>query len=272
MLDQNEHSKWGSAAVRSSMACAASDCACNLSASDSRSVKQHPTRLDARISIIVTFAYSVSLFFVDTWWGMAVFVVLLLIALAAMRVGVMRVFKTAIPLFLILAFTVLAHIPQGLGEGFFYALRILLLALATLIVAFSYDDAQFVRAFSSFGRPLRVLHVPVDDIATMFSIALRFIPSSVDEFKRVANAQRSRGAQLDDGAVMARIRLWGNVLVPMLVGMFHRASVLAEAMEARCYSASALRTSLYGDERLGAKDIALILALCAVFAALGIVL
>lgn len=235
-------------------------------------IKQHSACLDARISIIVTFAYSVSLFFVDTWWGMAAFAGLLLIALAVVRVSVMRVFKTAIPLLFILAFTVVAHIPQGLGEGFFYALRILLLALATLVVAFSYDDSQFVRAFSSFGRPLRVLHVPVDDIATMFSIALRFIPSGIDEFKRVANAQRSRGAQLDDGAVMMRIRLWGNVFVPMLVGMFHRAGILAEAMEARCYSASARRTSLHGNDRLGAKGIVLTIASCAVLAALGIVL
>ena len=235
-------------------------------------IKQHPARLDARISIIVTFAYSVSLFFVDTWWGMAVFAALLLIALAVMRVGVTRVFKTTIPLLFILAFTVVGHIPQGLGEGFFYALRILLLALVALVVVFSYDDAQFVRAFSSFGRPLRAFHVPVDDIATMFSIALRFIPSGIDEFKRVANAQRSRGAQLDDGAVMARMRLWGNVFVPMLVGMFHRASTLAEAMEARCYGAPVRRTSLYGDDSLGAKAIILTIALCAVIAALGVVL
>ncbi len=228
------------------------------------------TKLDARIAILAVFAYSVAVFFVDSWWGMLVFFGLLACTLVLARVSVARVLRTATPLVLILLFTVVAHIPQGVDEGLFYALRILLLALATLILAFSYDDAQFVRAFSSFCGPLRALRVPVDDIATMFSIALRFIPSGVEEFTRVANAQRSRGAQLDEGGVLARVRLWGNVLVPMLVGMFRRAGTLAQAMEARCYGAAARRTSLHGDERLGGRGAAFAVLLVASLILLGL--
>lgn len=229
-------------------------------------------RPDARIAIVVALAYSVSLFLVDGWSGMAAFCLLLACELAVLRVDVLQVAKTAVPLLFILVFTVVAHIPQGIDEGLFYALRILLLALATLAVAFSYDDSQFVRAFSSFGEPLRALRVPVDDIATMFSIALRFIPAGMEEFNRVANAQRSRGAHLDEGGAIARVRLWGNVLVPMLVGLFRRAGVLAQAMEARCYGGRCRRTSLHGSDILGPARIAVAILAAAVLIALGVVL
>ncbi len=247
------------------------DNGCGDSLRQQASGKHGAFRPDARISIIVTFAYSVALFFVGSWWGMAIFAVSLAAVLVVARTGVLRVLKTAVPLLFILAFTVVAHIPQGIGEGLFYALRILLLALAALVVAFSYDDAQFVRAFSSFGRPLRAFRVPVDDIATMFSIALRFIPVGVDEFKRVAAAQRSRGAPLDEGGAIARMRLWGNVLVPVLVGMFRRASVLAQAMEARCYGAAVRRTSLH-DDRLGVPGVAVTILITAVLLLAGVTL
>lgn len=211
-------------------------------------------RLDARVALVLVFAYSVALFFVDTWAGMGVFVAVLFAVLAVSRVRLSSIIKVIVPLLFILAFTVVAHIPQGIDEGFFYAVRILLLAFATLAAAFSYDDAHLVRAFASFLAPLRAVRVPVDDIATMFSIAVRFIPTCMDEFQRVATAQRARGAALDDGGVVERVRQWGSVLVPMLVGLFRRAGVLAQAMESRCYGTAHVRTSLHGNERLGARE------------------
>lgn len=223
--------------------------------------------LDARVAIVLTFAYSVALFLADSWMALGLFSFGLLVVLAMARVAFVRVMRGMIPLLFILLFTVVAHIPQGIDEGFFYAIRILLLAVATLSVAFSYDDTQLVRAFTFFLAPFRRLHAPIDDIATMFSIALRFIPVSMDEFQRVSSAQRARGANLDEGSVVARIKNWGSVLVPMLIGLFHRAGVLAQAMEARCYGGCSRRTSLHGDENLKPLDIAgTIVACAAIFA------
>lgn len=212
-------------------------------------------RIDARMAIVAVLFYSIALFVARSWFAMGVLAAGLAAVLALARVNVVSMLKGIVPLLVILAFTVLAHIPQGIGEGFYYALRILLLALATLCVAFSYDDTQLVRAFASFLAPLRSVRVPVDDIATMFSIAIRFIPVSLDEFQRVSNAQRARGAALDEGGVVERVKCWGSVLVPILVGLFHRAGVLAQAMEARCYGGGARRTSLHGDERLRVTDV-----------------
>ena len=234
------------------------------------STKTHPrknsgVRFDARASLVVVLAFSVCLFFVESWAGMGLFAGALCAVLLAARVSLKTLGKCLAPLCFILAFTVLAHIPQGLGEGVFYALRIILLALATLSVGFAYDSTQLVRAFSWYLSPLRVLRVPVDDIASMFSIALRFIPLSIDEFHRIAKAQRSRAAKLDDGAMTERIRHWCSVLMPMLVGLFRRASLLAQGMESRCYGFSAKRTSLHGSRSLSILDISFALigsALC----------
>lgn len=222
-------------------------------------------RFDARASLLVALAFSVSIFFVESWAGMGVFAIALAGALAFTRVNLEGIAKCLAPLCFILAFTALAHIPQGIAEGIFYAMRILLLALATLAVAFSYDNTQLVRAFSAFLSPLRAMHVPVDDIASMFSIALRFIPASMEEFQRIAKAQRSRAARLDDGSMIERVRHWSSVLVPMLVSLFRRAGVLAQGMEARCYGCTAKRTSIHGNRGLKAADVAFALmgsALC----------
>ena len=204
--------------------------------------------------------------------ALGLFAVGLSAVLVAARVSFIKVMRGMVPLLFILAFTVVAHIPQGIIEGSFYAFRIFLLAVATLSVAFSYDDTRLVRAFTFSLSPFRKARVPVDDIATMFSIALRFIPVSMDEFQRVSSAQRARGANLDEGGVIERVKNWGSVLVPMLVGLFRRAGVLAQAMEARCYGGCSRRTSLHGDEKLGAPAVASMLLLCAAIVSVALLL
>ena len=228
--------------------------------------------IDARIAIVLVFVYSVALFLADSWMALGLFAVGLFAVLVAARVSFVKVMRGMVPLLFILAFTVVAHIPQGIIEGSFYAFRIFLLAVATVSVAFSYDDTRLVRAFTFFLFPFRKACVPVDDIATMFSIALRFIPVSMDEFQRVSSAQRARGANLDEGDVIERVKNWGSGLVPMLVGLFRRAGVLAQAMEARCYGGCSRRTSLHGDEKLGAPAVASMLLLCVAIVSVALLL
>lgn len=229
-------------------------------------------RVDARVSIIAVLFYSIALFVAQTWLALGVLAGALLAVLLLARIDIASMLKGIVPLLVILVFTVVAHIPQGIDQGFYYALRILLLAMATLGVAFSYDDTQLVRAFSSFLSPLRTVKVPVDDIATMFSIAIRFIPVSLDEFQRVSNAQRARGAHFDEGGLVERVKCWGSVLVPLLIGLFHRAGVLAQAMEARCYGVGARRSSLHGDERLGVLDVVAAIGVSAACLTVAVVL
>ena len=85
-------------------------------------------------------------------------------------------------------------------------------------------------------RPLRHIHVPVDDVAMMFSIALRFIPTTAEEADKIVVAQTARGARFDVGGPVRRARAWVPVLVPLFVNLFRRADDLAVAMESRCYT------------------------------------
>lgn len=121
--------------------------------------------------------------------------------------------------------------------GLFYAVRILLILFASFVVTFTTTATQLTNAFASLLAPLRVVRVPVDDIAMMLSIALRFIPLTADELTRVRNAQLLRGASFENGSLWQRISAWQTVFVPLIVGLFRRADALAEAMEARCYGA-----------------------------------
>lgn len=222
------------------------------------SVQHNSTSLDARFALVGLFAYSVSLFFVATWVGLGVFVLLLVAVLLYFRISLRSMGACIAPLAFILACTVVAQIPHGIGAGLFYAARIIVLALAALSVSLAYDSAQFTRAFSGLMSPLRNLGVPVDDISTTFSLALRFIPACFDEYVIVCQAQRSRCAHFDDGGLVNKIVQRGRAFVPMLVGLFRHASVLACAMEARCYGAPGVRTCLHGERRVGPSSVALV--------------
>ena len=208
--------------------------------------------LDTRVALVLVLWYSISLFLIESWIGMAVACVMAIFFIWTLAADTHRIAVSLVPLYFILALTVVAHVPTGIGEGIFYALRIYLLAIVTLGVAFGFDDTQLVRAMTSLLSPLRMLHVPVDDIATMFSIALRFIPASMDEMKKVYTAQKSRAVAFDEGTIAQRVSKWGNVFIPVIVGLFRRAENLAEAMEARCYTGKK-RTCLHVDE-LTASD------------------
>ena len=145
------------------------------------SAQHNSTPLDARFALVGLFAYSVSLFFVATWLGLGVFVLLLVATLLYFRISLRSMGACIAPLAFILACTVVAQIPHGIGAGLFYAARIIVLALAALSVSLAYDSTQFARAFSGLMSPLRNFGLPVDDISTTFSLALRFIPSCFDE-------------------------------------------------------------------------------------------
>ena len=222
------------------------------------SAQHNSTPLDARFALVGLFAYSVSLFFVATWLGLGVFVLLLVAALLYFRISLRSMGACIAPLAFILACTVVAQIPHGIG--------------AALSVSLAYDSAQFTRAFSGLMSPLRNLGVPVDDISTTFSLALRFIPACFDEYVIVCQAQRSRCAHFDDGGLVNKVVQRGRAFVPMLVGLFRHASVLACAMEARCYGAPGVRTCLHGEQRVGPRSVALVAAFSAFCIFMGVLL
>ena len=251
---------------------------------------------DARVKIVLLAAYSITLFFVRTWTGLAACALLFFVVAAVSRIPLRRYFALLVPVYVIVGFTILFNgfafdvsqatasgapaglgnvsagvlsdlppialvgsfgfVPAGFARGCFFALRIVLLVVASLVVTYTTTSTELTAALGDFLRPLRRLRLPVDDIATVFSLALRFIPVTAEEFGRVHDAQQARGAA---------------VLIPLFVGLFRRADALATAMDARCYGAPEVARTSLADRRFAPRSVAVLaggLAVCAALAAL----
>ncbi|WP_438821622.1 energy-coupling factor transporter transmembrane component T family protein [Gordonibacter massiliensis (ex Traore et al. 2017)] len=249
------------------------------------------------MKIVLLAAYSVTLFLVGTWTGLALCALVFVAVAALSGVPVRRFFALLVPVYVIAGFAVLFNgfaldvsqaapgavptvlgdsfpgafaslppvalagsfgfVPAGFARGCFFAARIVLLVVASLVVTYTTTSTALTDALADFLRPLRRLRVPVDDIAMVFSLALRFIPVTAEEFGRVHDAQQARGAAFAEGSLWQRLRAWQTVLIPLFVGLFRRADALAAAMDARCYGAEAGRTSLR-DRRLTGGSVAVL--------------
>lgn len=257
-------------------------------------------RADARIKIALLLALSISVFLVQTWAALGLIALGVAAFLAQARLPLGRVMVLSVPLLVVLAFVVLFNsfsfaientssasisglaavsagfmtgwqpvslwgsfgfVPEGFMRGLFYAARIMLILIASFVVTFTTTSNELCDAFVSFLKPLRVLRAPVDDIAMVLSIALRFIPLTAAEFIRIKQAQTARGAGYEEGSLMRRIMSWQTVLIPLVVGMFRRAEALSDAMDARCYGAHE-RTSL-NRQTLSAAQVVCFLGLVA---------
>jgi len=159
-------------------------------------------------------------------------------------------------------------VPLGILRGLYFALRITLLVSVTTLLTFTTSIVSLTDAIASFLSPLRLIRVPVEDLAMMFTIGLRFIPLTAAEVEKIMVAQTARGVRFDRGGLIKRARAYIPVMVPLFVNLFRRADELAAAMESRCYEGAG-RTRLKV-ARLTAGD--LIVGLCgsATFIALGV--
>ena len=146
----------------------------------------------------------------------------------------------------------------GSGVGLFFVVRIVLLVVGTSLLTLTTSPVALTDALARVMGPLRAVRVPVDDIATMFSIALRFIPTTAEEAEKIVVAQSARGAVFDEGGLIRRAKAWVPVLVPLFVNLFRRADDLAVAMESRCYTGVG-RTRLHEPRMRSADWIALVL-------------
>lgn len=160
--------------------------------------------------------------------------------------------------------------PLGVIKGLYFALRISLLVLSTLWLTYTTSIVSLTDAISKLLGPLRVLRVPVEDIAMVFTIALRFIPLTALEAEKLRVAQSARGARFNEGGPIKRVRAWIPVMIPLFVNLFRRADYLAQAMESRCYVGKG-RTQL-AQGRIRRIDVVWALVGSALLISLGILL
>ena len=162
---------------------------------------------------------------------------------------------------------------EGIWKAGFMVLRILMLIACTLLLTYTTSPILLTDGLEKLLRPLKKLNFPVHELSMMMSIALRFIPTLIQETDKIISAQKARGANFDDGNLFQRAKAMVPLLVPLFVSSFRRADELATAMECRCYHGGQGRTSLR-QLRYAGRDYGLIvfsIALCAGIVVLRVV-
>lgn len=231
-------------------------------------------KMDARIKILAVIAYIVGVFLVTPFhfMGFAACLLFVLIATLVAKIPFLRVLKS---IKAILFFVVLSAVLQlffnadgkivlewefikitdkGLLNAGFIAARIALVVLGASLLTFTTSPVEIADGIESLMTPLKWIKFPVHEFALIMSIALRFIPTLLDETDRIIKAQKARGADFESGNVFKRAKALIPVLIPLLISSFRRADELADAMDSRCYSGSKKRTK-YKKMRLSWRDL-----------------
>ena len=212
-------------------------------------------RLDARTKLLLTLALIVAVFMIRSFWCYAVVALFLAAVIAASRVSPKLIWRSFKPMLFIVGLTFLINLFTAGGEGFkvtaagvrtavTMSLRLIYLVLASQIMTLTTSPLALTDGMESLLRPLKAIRFPAHEIAMMMSIALRFIPTLIDESGRIMMAQMSRGADFESGNVFRRAKNMVPLLVPLFVSAFRRADDLAMAMEARCYHGGEGRTRM----------------------------
>ena len=221
-------------------------------------------RLDPRSKILITILFIVAVFLAN---NPATFFVLLLFSLSLVfisRISFSVVLKGLKPIIFILIFTMLINVfvtkadstplvsfwiikiyKEGIIRAIFMALRVTVLIIGTsMFLTYTTSPISLTDGIESLLKPLKYIGVPVHLFAMMMTIALRFIPTLIEETEKIMNAQKSRGADFTSGGIVKRAKALIPILVPLFVSSFKRAEELATAMECRCYRGDVNRTKL----------------------------
>ncbi|MGF6376777.1 energy-coupling factor transport system permease protein [Clostridiales Family XIII bacterium PM5-7] len=227
-------------------------------------------RLDPRIKIIGTILFIVELFIVDSFIGFGICAVVLGAIVAASKVPVGFILRGLKPILLIIMFTFCLNIfmvegrilwkwgflqitEEGLYMAFFMALRLVLLLIGSSLLTLTTKPISLTDGIERLLRPFSYLGMPTHEIAMMMSIALRFIPTLLEETDKIMKAQQARGADFESGNILNRAKSLIPILVPLFVSAFRIAQDLAMAMEARCYRGGTGRTRMHA-MKMGKAD------------------
>ena len=229
-------------------------------------------RLDAREKLLLTLLFVISIFFIKTYFGFMLTLAVLLIVILLARLPIMSVLKSVRGILFIVVFTavinlffikegeVLVHsgiimiTKTGVHTTVKMVLRLVLLISGASLLSLTTTPVELADGLESLMAPLKLIKVPVRDIAMIMSIALRFIPTLFEETNKIISAQKARGASFDTGSIFARAKALLPVLIPLFVNSFRRADELAFAMDARCYNATDKRTKMK-KAKLGIGDL-----------------
>lgn len=220
-------------------------------------------RLDPRAKIILALLYIVCSFLCKNWMTFILLILSAVVLILLGRIPLKTVFKGIRPILLIMAFTSVINIfftkgetpivefwhihiyPEGIYNAIFILIRITVLIVGTsMFLTYTTTPIALTDAIEDLLSPLKKLHVPVHDFAMMMTIALRFIPTLIDETDKIMTAQKARGADFPTGSLIQRAKALLPVLIPLFASAVRRADELAVAMECRCYHGGEGRTRM----------------------------
>ncbi len=219
-------------------------------------------RLDPRFKIIITLIYIIMLFTGESLWCLAIGAVFTIFAVLLSKIPVKMFVKSIKPILPFLAVTALLNLffvkggdvywqwkfikitSDGVNISIFMIIRIILLIAGSSLLTYTTSPITLTDAIERLLSPLKKLKFPVHELSMMMSIALRFIPTLIEETDKIMSAQKARGAEIDNGSLMTRIRNLVSIMIPLFISAFRRADELATAMECRCYNGGAGRTRL----------------------------
>ena len=219
--------------------------------------------MDPRLKLLLTIAYIIILFVGSNFVGLAISVLFLVLLYAVAKIPFRMIAKSIKPILPIILFTAVLNIffmggkgdplvhwgfiriyAEGLRYAAMIAVRIVCLIAGTSLLTYTTSPIVLTDAIERLLKPMANLHLPVHELAMMMTIALRFIPTLIEETDKIMNAQKARGAQLDSGTLTQRVKALIPVLIPLFISAFRRADELAMAMECRCYHGGEGRTRL----------------------------
>ena len=219
-------------------------------------------RMDARLKLAITLIFIISLFLVNSFLGYGFVLICMALVIKSSKVPVkfmLRGLKSILVIILFTAFInlfltrgehVLLHVGfvtitmEGLLLAIKMCIRLVMLIVGSSILTLTTTPIQLTDAIEYILKPFKKIGVPAHEIAMMMTIALRFIPTLLDETDKIIKAQQARGADFDTGNLIQKAKALIPILVPLFVSAFRRAEELAMAMEARCYHGDENRTRM----------------------------
>lgn len=219
-------------------------------------------RLDPRIKILISLIFMVGIFLVDSFIGFGLVAIFVGTVIYLSKLPYKRVLRGLRPIVFIAVFTLILHLfftpggdvvfkvafitiyEEGLYTGLFMVVRILLLILFTSLLTLTTSPIELTDAIEALLKPFQRIGVPAHELAMMMTIALRFIPTLMEEANKIMKAQQARGADFKTGNLLQKAKSLIPLLIPLFISAFRRADDLALAMEARCYRGGENRTRM----------------------------
>ena len=247
-------------------------------------------RLDARTKLLFTVGYIVLIFFIKNMWGYALAGGFVLLCCLLSQIHVKVLLRSLRPLLFIIIFTFVLNIffthgeddqllfawkfirvySTGIRFALFICIRLVLLIIGTQVLTLTTTPMSLTDGMEALLRPLSKIGLPVHEISMMMTIALRFVPTLLEETDKLIKAQSARGADFSSGNILKRARNMVPLLVPLFVSAFRRADELALAMESRCYRGGVGRTKMK-QLHFSALDMCALVSFCMLIAGIMLI-